>query len=244
MQHQLPAGTCLGLHLTFLIPIILSCSRSLSIITAPTTILAKKAFCWEISLELRAVMAHFSSSFLHSTFIFLLHSHSNLFGLVNCQLGGSEEISEDDLWVQTFSTQGFTCFRNSTVSRVTEVVSSPTSASWDLAISTKVFAAGWTTSRSFRIVSPSLEIVALLRPSTRSLSMPCGTSQGRSYSLGNDLVGTYLQTEDALGAIGPLFQQDNWCGHHFGSLFSLRPDFLICEIKNESNLYFRDYYKD
>lgn len=37
----------------------------------------------------------------------------------------------------------------------------PTSASWDLAMSTKVFAAGWTTSRSFRIVAPSLEIVAL-----------------------------------------------------------------------------------
>lgn len=37
----------------------------------------------------------------------------------------------------------------------------PTSASWDFAMSTKVFAAGWTTSRSFRIVAPSLEIVAL-----------------------------------------------------------------------------------
>lgn len=51
---------------TFLMPIILSCSKSSSIITASTTIFAKKAFCWEINLELRAVTAHFSSSLLCS----------------------------------------------------------------------------------------------------------------------------------------------------------------------------------
>lgn len=36
-----------------------------------------------------------------------------------------------------------------------------TSASWERAMSTSVLAAGWTTSRSFRMVAPSLEIVAL-----------------------------------------------------------------------------------
>lgn len=37
------------------------------------------------------------------------------------------------------------------------------SASWERAMSTRVLAAGWTTSSSFRMVAPSLEIVALPR---------------------------------------------------------------------------------
>jgi len=36
-----------------------------------------------------------------------------------------------------------------------------TSASWDLAISTKTLPAGWTISNNFKIVAPSLEIVTL-----------------------------------------------------------------------------------
>lgn len=36
-----------------------------------------------------------------------------------------------------------------------------TSASCDLAMSTRVLAAGWTISRVFKIVAPSFEIVAL-----------------------------------------------------------------------------------
>lgn len=39
-------------------------------------------------------------------------------------------------------------------------------------------------------------------------------AQGGSYSLGNHLAGTDVTYKlgDALGAISPLFQQDNWCG--------------------------------
>ncbi|KAH3662790.1 hypothetical protein OGATHE_004366 [Ogataea polymorpha] len=50
-------------------------------------------------------------------------------------------------------------FRNSAANKATEVVPSPTSASWDREISTKILAAGWTTSRSLRMVAPSFEIV-------------------------------------------------------------------------------------
>ena len=52
----------------------------------------------------------------------------------------------------------FIIVMNSQARRVTEVVPSPISASWDLAMSTRVFAAGWTMSRSWRIVAPSLEM--------------------------------------------------------------------------------------
>lgn len=39
-------------------------------------------------------------------------------------------------------------------------------------------------------------------------------AQSSSYCLSNDLAGTDVTYKlgDALGAIGPLFQQDNWCG--------------------------------
>ena len=49
-----------------------------------------------------------------------------------------------------------------------------TSASWDLAMSTRVLAAGWTTSSIFIIVAPSLDIVALPLLLTISLSLPLG----------------------------------------------------------------------
>ena len=55
------------------------------------------------------------------------------------------------------------------ISNETHGLDFPTSASWDFAMSTNVFAAGGTTSRSFRIVAPSLEIVALpLKGQTQS----------------------------------------------------------------------------
>ena len=41
-----------------------------------------------------------------------------------------------------------------------QVINYFTSASWDLAISTSVLAAGWMMSNSFMIVAPSFEIVA------------------------------------------------------------------------------------
>ena len=58
-----------------------------------------------------------------------------------------------------------------------------TSASWDLAMSTRMRAAGCTTSSSFMMVAPSLEMVALWRLSTMSLSMPRGPSVVRTASL-------------------------------------------------------------
>lgn len=63
-------------------------------------------------------------------------------------------------------------FINSPARRVTEVVPSPTSLSYDLAISTRVLAAGWTIFKRDNIVAPSLEIVVLF--SVIILSIPLG----------------------------------------------------------------------
>jgi len=57
--------------------------------------------------------------------------------------------------------------------RTTEVVPSPTSASWDMEISTRVLAAGWAMSRRRMMVAPSLEMVTP-RPVAISLSIPRG----------------------------------------------------------------------
>lgn len=57
-------------------------------------------------------------------------------------------------------------FMNSPASTITEVVPSPTSASWLNEISASVFAAGCTISRSFTIVAPSLEIVTYVKKKT------------------------------------------------------------------------------
>lgn len=64
---------------------------------------------------------------------------------------------------------------SSPAKRTTEVVPSPTSLSYALAISTKTFAAGWTMSKRLRIVAPSLDIVVLF-PILIILSMPLGPS--------------------------------------------------------------------
>lgn len=67
----------------------------------------------------------------------------------------------------------FASFNNSPANNVTVVVPSPTSLSYDLAISTKVFAAGCTTFNKFNTVAPSLVIV-VLPPSVIILSIPLG----------------------------------------------------------------------
>ena len=69
----------------------------------------------------------------------------------------------------------FACLRSSPANRTTEVVPSPTSLSWDLAMSTRVLAAGCTMSRRLIRVAPSLEMVTPF-PSWISLSMPLGPS--------------------------------------------------------------------
>eukprot|EP00734_Pompholyxophrys_sp_LG126_P000608 Pompholyxophrys_sp_v1_NODE_331_length_742_cov_32.136827.p2 type:complete len:139 gc:universal NODE_331_length_742_cov_32.136827:275-691(+) len=65
-------------------------------------------------------------------------------------------------------------FNNSPANTTTLVVPSPTSASCERAISTRVLAAGWTTSSRLTIVAPSLEIVTVPFESTMSLSNPLG----------------------------------------------------------------------
>jgi len=54
------------------------------------------------------------------------------------------------------------CLRSSPAKSTTEVVPSPTSLSYDLAISTKVLAAGCTMSKREIKVAPSFEIVTFL----------------------------------------------------------------------------------
>ncbi len=71
LQNSLESRTLLPLTsrappCTFFTPIIFRGSRSSSIITASTTILEKKSFCPAISLEFRAVAAHFSNKLLCS----------------------------------------------------------------------------------------------------------------------------------------------------------------------------------
>lgn len=73
------------------------------------------------------------------------------------------------------------CLSTSPASSTTEVVPSPTSASCDMEMSTRVFAAGWTMSSSFMMVAPSLEMVTRC-PSNTSLSMPRGPSVVRTVS--------------------------------------------------------------
>jgi len=57
-----------------------------------------------------------------------------------------------------------------------------TSESWDLAMSARIFAAGWTMSRSFMMVAPSLEMVTVPLSSWMSLSMPRGSRVVRTTS--------------------------------------------------------------
>jgi len=52
-------------------------------------------------------------------------------------------------------------FKSSPANTTTLVVPSPTSASCERAMSTSVFAAGWTTSRRRMMVAPSLEMVVV-----------------------------------------------------------------------------------
>lgn len=70
------------------------------------------------------------------------------------------------------STCSLTSFRISPASTTTDVVPSPTSASCDRAISTRILAAGWTMSRSFMTVAPSFVIVCLPFSSTINRSPP------------------------------------------------------------------------
>eukprot|EP00977_Amphora_coffeiformis_P001650 scaffold310_cov168-Amphora_coffeaeformis.AAC.45 len=62
----------------------------------------------------------------------------------------------------------------------TDVVPSPTAASWDMEISTKVRAAGCAISSNFIMVAPSLEMVT--RFVATSLSRPAGPSVERTMS--------------------------------------------------------------
>lgn len=70
------------------------------------------------------------------------------------------------------STCSLISLRISPASTTTEVVPSPTSASCDLAMSTRMRAAGCTMSRSFMTVAPSLVIVCLPFSSTIKRSPP------------------------------------------------------------------------
>ena len=77
---------------------------------------------------------------------------------------------------------GFASLKNSPHNKTTVVVPSPTSASCDRAMSTKVFTAGWTISNNFMIVAPSLVIVVTPRLSTTNLSNPRGPKVVRMVS--------------------------------------------------------------
>ncbi len=76
-----------------------------------------------------------------------------------------------------------TAFFNSSPARMTEVVvPSPACSSWVLATSTSILAAGWSTSISFRMVTPSLVMTTSPRLSTSILSIPRGPRVLRTAS--------------------------------------------------------------
>ena len=70
----------------------------------------------------------------------------------------------------------FASERSSPARRTTEVVPSPTSSSYDLAISTRVLAAGWIISNNSKIEAPSLVIYVSLY-NLINLSIPLGPFQ-------------------------------------------------------------------
>lgn len=70
------------------------------------------------------------------------------------------------------STCSLISLRISPARTTTDVVPSPTSASCERAMSTRILAAGWTMSRSFMTVAPSFVIVCLQFSSTINRSPP------------------------------------------------------------------------
>lgn len=79
------------------------------------------------------------------------------------------------------STNVFASFSNSPANKTTEVVPSPTSSSWELAISTNTLAAGWIISNSYKIVAPSFVIYVNLF-NLINLSIPLGPNVVQTIS--------------------------------------------------------------
>lgn len=224
--------TCKFPPLTFLIPIMFNGRWASNVFTASTIILAKKSRSWLTSLLLNVVAAHFTSISRSSVSPLILISKSAKFFSVFSQAFPMARMRSCG-WTPS-SMNGFICFRISAAKTTTDVVPSPTSASWERAISTIVEAAGKTISKSFRIVAPSLEIVVAPLLSTMSLSRPRGPKVVRilsattwkiqhfrhfwlnfrileanltSVDVGNDLTLSLL-------VLSSVLEQDNWWAHH------------------------------
>mmetsp|Transcript_5486 Transcript_5486/g.7412 ORF Transcript_5486/g.7412 Transcript_5486/m.7412 type:complete len:255 (-) Transcript_5486:219-983(-) len=160
---------------TFLMPIILRSSRTGSRLkTASTHIFAKNSASPPTSLELSVVMAHFCNAVRFSC-----SSLPRMLALnaATCSTASLPAARNERMIVCGCTPSSTNCLdsrRNSPARRVTVVVPSPTSESWDLAMETRVLAAGWTISNNLRIVAPSLEMVVLPRSSYIILSIPRG----------------------------------------------------------------------
>mmetsp|Transcript_31008 Transcript_31008/g.77568 ORF Transcript_31008/g.77568 Transcript_31008/m.77568 type:complete len:272 (-) Transcript_31008:65-880(-) len=186
--------SCSAPPCTFLMPIMFMGMSTESESTASTTILAKNCLCPETSFEESDVAACLSS----------------IRRIVESPATGTCSTSilataSAQAWRKArtivcactpSSTKGLASRSNSPASTTTEVVPSPTSASCERAMSTSVLAAGWTMSRSFMSVAPSLEIVTT--PSRRiSLSIPRGPSVVRRMST-TALIALMLEMSCAL----------------------------------------------
>mmetsp|Transcript_40927 Transcript_40927/g.92113 ORF Transcript_40927/g.92113 Transcript_40927/m.92113 type:complete len:270 (+) Transcript_40927:955-1764(+) len=164
---------------TFLTPTRFRSSTSgSSIEMASTTMGANRDFWLEMSLELRAVPANTSS-------IARDPSRSTFTAMsLRCWTPATAAVRRPCMmicgWTPS-STKGFTCLRICPAKSTTDVVPSPTSASWDMEMSTSVLAAGWTMSNRRMMVAPSFEMVTRF-PSNTSLSIPRGPSVVRIVS--------------------------------------------------------------
>mmetsp|Transcript_10541 Transcript_10541/g.38224 ORF Transcript_10541/g.38224 Transcript_10541/m.38224 type:complete len:271 (-) Transcript_10541:53-865(-) len=169
--------------ITFFTPIILGSSKSWSsVFTASTHICAKNSFSPPTSLDDSVVIAHFLSSSDFSS-----GDAPSMETLISRTLSTAMRAAARNHLMMfcgctPSSTNGFASRRNSPARMTTVVVPSPTSESCDFAMSTRLFAAGWTMSRSFMIVAPSLEIVVTPLSSCTSLSRPRGPSVVRMES--------------------------------------------------------------
>ena len=147
-----------------------SLSLSTTVLTASTTMSAKYSFELLTCLEIMAVWAMSFSMSLSSMETFLEMFLRTSWAL---SLASLYPLAMMVGW--TLASIRSVAFLRSSPARMTlVVVPSPTSASWVLATSTSILAAGCWTSISFRMVTPSLVMTTSPTESTSILSIPLG----------------------------------------------------------------------
>mmetsp|Transcript_46881 Transcript_46881/g.95517 ORF Transcript_46881/g.95517 Transcript_46881/m.95517 type:complete len:225 (-) Transcript_46881:282-956(-) len=125
-----------------------------------TTSGAKKSWYREMSLEFMLVLAHFSSSERRTLASSVSTSGTpSSRSFATATFKPRRKARTMTCGCTPSCTNGLAADMKAPAITTTEVVPSPISASWDCAMSTRVLAAGCTTSSNCMIVAPSLEMV-------------------------------------------------------------------------------------